>query len=269
VDVEGIKQGQRFVWAAGDFPDIAQFLVPASEAIVDAIEVASGDRLLDIGTGTGNLAIPAAKRGAKVTGLDLTPELLDVARERAKAEDVDVEWIEGDAEALPFADDSFDRVTSIFGMIFAPRHQLAASEMTRVCAPGGRFAMTAWTNDGMNGSLFKAMAKHMPTPAEAAPMPNDWGDEQYVRDRFAASGADVTITRETVEFRSESTEAWIAYNELKLGPMVVAKMALEPQGKWDALRADLVAHYESFNAADDGSFLGPAEYLLAVGTMPA
>jgi SAM-dependent methyltransferase len=230
--------------------------------------VSSGDELLDVACGTGNLAIPAAKRGAIVTAMDITPKLLEVARAEAAEAGLTIDFSEGDAEALEYADDSFDKVISVFGMIFAPQHELAASEMVRVAHPDGTVAITSWTKSGMNGSLFQVMGRHMPPPPEGMPTPPDWGSEDYVAATFP-DGIDWDFSTEIVTFRAPSVDEWIAFNEVKLGPMVVAKAALSAQDKWEALRADLAEHYERFNVADDGTFAGEAEYLLAVGRLPA
>jgi SAM-dependent methyltransferase len=268
MDHVAIKEGQRAMWAAGDFPDIAKYIIGASGETLNALDPQPGDKLLDIAAGTGNLSIPAAQRGAIVTGLDITPELLEVARARAKDAGMEIDFIEGDAEALPFEDDSFPLVASVFGIIFAPRHDVAAAEIVRVCEPGGSFAFTAWTPDGMNGKMFGVIGKHMPPPPPDMVPPIAWGAEDYVNERFDGSGAKLTCTTHTVTFTADSVDEWVAYNEQKLGPMLMAKAALEPQGKWDALRSDLVDYYTEFNSADDGTFVGPADYLLAVGTMP-
>lgn len=268
MDVAAFKEGQKTVWSLGEFAEIAHMIRSASETILDKADVQSGDELLDVACGTGNLAIPAARRGAIVTAMDITPKLLEVARAEAAAAGVEIDFSEGDAEALEFADDAFSKTISVFGMIFAPQHELAASEMVRVTRPGGTVAITAWTRAGMNGSLFKVMGEHMPPPPEGMKSPVDWGDEGYVEDQFT-DGIDWDFSREIVTFRAPSVDDWIAFNEAKLGPMVMAKAALAPQDKWDALRSDLAEHYERFNVATDGSFAGEAEYLLAVGQLPA
>ncbi|MBJ7348973.1 MAG: methyltransferase domain-containing protein, partial [Thermoleophilaceae bacterium] len=153
-DPAEIKQRQRIMWSSGNYPEIAQTIEGVAELVVERVGVKAGHDMLDVATGSGNVAIPAADLGAHVVGLDLTPELFVVARERAANAGVEVNWVEGDAEDLPFGDDSFDRVTSVFGAIFAPRHQQAASEIVRVCKPGGRFAIAAWTPEGLNGQMF-------------------------------------------------------------------------------------------------------------------
>jgi SAM-dependent methyltransferase len=268
MDHVAMKQSQRAMWAAGDFPDIAKFIIGASGEALNALDPQPGDKLLDVAAGTGNLAIPAAQRGAEVTALDITPELLEVARERANEAGVEIDFIEGDAEEMPFADDSFPLVASVFGMMFAPRHEVAAAEIVRVLEPGGSFALAAWAPEGMNGRMFAVLGKHMPPPPPDFVPPIAWGAEDYVAERFDGSGARLTFSRHTINFTADSVDDWVSYNERTLGPMLMAKAALEPEGKWDALRSDLVDYYTEFNSADDGTFVGPAEYLLAVGTLP-
>lgn len=268
MDHVAIKQGQRAMWAAGDFPDIAKFLISSSGETLAALDPSPGDKLLDIAGGTGNLAIPAAQRGAVVTSLDITPELLEVARARAADAEVEIDFIEGDAEELPFDDNSFPLVASVFGMIFAPRHDVAAAEIARVTAPGGSFAFTAWTPDGMNGRMFAVIGKHMPPPDPEFKPPILWGDEMYVSERFMGTGAKLSYTTHQATFTADSVDDYVTYCEQKLGPMLMAKTALQSRGKWDVLRAELVDYYDEFNTADDGTFIGLADYLLVVGTLP-
>lgn len=264
MDVEVVKQQQRRMWSVGDFPDIARTIEPASHAVLEAVGVQDGQRLLDVASGTGNLAIPAALGGAHVTGLDLTPELFEVARARAAEAGVEVEWLEGDAEDLPFPDASFDRVTSVFGAMFAPRHELAASELVRVTRPdGGAFGVAAWTPEGLNGQVFKVVGRAMPAPPPDAVPPPLWGDEEHVRSLFP--GVELELTRRTLTWDAESPEAWVAYNERVLGPTILAKAALEPAGRWADVRAELVELYERYNQADDGTLRAEAEYLVTLG----
>jgi SAM-dependent methyltransferase len=269
IDVSGIKEGQRKMWTIGDYPDIARTIAGVADAIVDRADAGPGVSLLDVATGTGNVAIPAALGGAKVTGLDLTPRLLEVARQRAAEAGVDVDFIEGDAEELPFDSDSFDRVTSCFGVMFAPRQELAAAELARVARPGATIVVTAWTPEGLNGQMFKAVGSYMPTPPPELEPPVMWGNEDHVRSLFEPSGAELSFERHMVTFEHESPEGWFEYNERVLGPTIVAKAALEPQGKWDALREDLVRLYTDANEAEDGTFRARAEYLLTVARMPS
>jgi SAM-dependent methyltransferase len=269
VDVNAIKQGQKAMWAAGDYPDLARNIEGVAELLVERVGVSAGEDLLDVATGSGNVALIAAKRGATVTGLDITPELLDAARRRAADAGVQVRWIEGDAEELPFEERAFDKVSSCFGAIFAPRHDLAARELVRVARPGAQIAFTGWTPEGMNGQMFKKIGSYMPPPPPELQSPLMWGDEDYVRSLFEGTGVELTFERHLATFTHDSPESWVAYNERVLGPAIMTKAALEPQGKWEQLRDELVELYREHNVADDGSFSAPAEYLLTVGRVPA
>ena len=268
IDVSGIKQGQRMMWTAGDYADLARSIASVGELVAERAQATSGEKLLDVATGSGNVAIPAALAGAEVTGLDITPKLLEVARERAAEAGVRVDFVEGDAEDLPFDDRSFDRVTSCFGVMFAPRHDVAARQLVRVARPGARIVFAAWTPEGLNGRMFKTVGSYMPPPPPGLEQPVMWGDEQHVRSLFADSGAELAFERHDVTFERESPEAWLDYNERVLGPTVMAKAALEPQGRWEPLRAELLGLYSDANEADDGSMRVRAEYLLTVATLP-
>ncbi len=268
IDVSGIKQGQRMMWTAGDYPDMARTIVSAGELVAERAQPQPGLALLDVATGSGNVAIPAAQAGAQVTGLDLTPKLVEVARERAAEAGLQIEFVEGDAEDLPFDDRSFDRVTSCFGVMFAPRHDVAAAQLVRVAKPGARIVVAAWTPEGVTGRMFKTVGSHMPPPPPELQQPVMWGEEDHVRELFADSGAELSFERHDVIFEAESPQEWFAYNERVLGPTVMAKAALEPQGKWDSLREELIELYVGSNELDDGSMRVRAEYLLSVATLP-
>ncbi len=260
-----IKQRQRAMWAAGDYPDIARSIEPVAHEVVEAVGVQAGETLLDVATGSGNAALEAARRGAQVTGLDLTPELLRAAEVRTADEGLEIAFVQGDAEALPFAAGSFDRVTSVFGAMFAPDQTRAAAELLRVCRPGGTVAVAAWAPDGLNGQMFGTLGRHMPPPPEGFRPPILWGVEDVVRALFADADevtCELRPARDSV--RAPSVDAWIDYTERVLGPTVMAKGALEPQGRWAAARADLVALYQRHNEADDGSLLAHPTYLLTV-----
>jgi SAM-dependent methyltransferase len=269
IDVSGIKEGQKMMWSTGDYPDIARTIEEVAAAVVERVGAEPGERLLDVATGSGNVAIPAAMAGASVTGLDLTPQLLQAARRRAADAGVEVSWIEGDAEDLPFEDDSFDRVTSCFGVMFAPRHERAAQELSRVARPGATIVFTAWTPEGLNGQMFKTVGSYMPQPPPELKPPLMWGTEDHVRSLFGATGAELMFERRTVAFEHDSPESWVAYNERVLGPTIMAKAALEPQGRWEDLKGELVQLYSDANEAGDGSFRARGEYLLTVARMPA
>jgi ubiquinone/menaquinone biosynthesis C-methylase UbiE len=265
---EELKERQKKTWTAGNFAEIAKRIETPSLDLIEQIGVSEGTELLDVACGTGNVVIPAAERGAKATGLDITPKLVEIARARAAEVGVEVEIVEGDAENLPYGDDSFDRVTSVFGTMFAPDHARAASELVRVCRPGGVVGFIAWTPQGLNGRMFGLVGSYMPPPPEGFQPPVLWGEEAHVRDLLEPFGVEPRFERRSVDFEDDSIEAWIESGERDLGPMVMAKAALEPQGKWDALRGDLFSLYASYNEATDGRMRTPAEYLMTTFEVP-
>jgi ubiquinone/menaquinone biosynthesis C-methylase UbiE len=257
-DLARIKQGARASWAAGDFPAVARLtLWEVGPRIVAAVGVQPGEKALDVACGTGNAAIRAAEAGAQVAGVDLTPELFDAARAEAAHAGVTVDWVQGDAEELPFEDEAFDVVLSTFGCMFAPRHAVAASEIARVLRPGGRIGITAWTPEGGMGSFFRTVGAYMPPPPSIAQPPALWGHEDHVRELFAESGIQLEFRRETVEqARFDSTDEAIDYLSTRFGPMIMAREMLTAAGRWDDLHADLVELYER----DE-----PMEYLVTLG----
>lgn len=262
--IENFKNAQRAIWTAGDYHAVSRPIQEVADLLAERASASEGVSLLDVATGTGNVAVTAASRGAMVTGLDLTPALLERARLRAQEEGVEIDFIEGDAESLPFADQSFDRVTSCFGVIFAPRQRLAASELVRVTRSGGLVLLTAWTPEGINGRMFKTIASYMPPPPPDALPPVAWGEEEHVRSLFGTSNAELSFERGVVTFTHQSAQEWIQYNTTNLGPLVLARAVLEPQGRWSELEAELLEMYKQANEADDGSLRVAAEYLLCV-----
>src|SRR5262245_20937937 len=259
------KQQQRAMWAMGDFPTVAEQIAEVGRAAVEAASVSGGDTVLDVACGAGNATIPAAKTGAQATGLDITPELLEAAQAAAADAGVQIEWIEGDAEQLPFDDESFDAVTSVFGGMFAPDHRVAAAEIARVLKPGGRMAVCAWTPEGRIGKFFITMANYMPPPPEGFEPPILWGTEDHAREIFDGTGMDLEFERQAVEFQAESAEEMMDRTENKLPPVVAAKAMLEPE-RWQELRAKIVQLTEEENEAEDGSYRAPMEYLVIRGT---
>jgi SAM-dependent methyltransferase len=259
------KQQARAMWAMGDYPTIAEKIATAGSKAAEAAGIAGGDEVLDVACGSGNATIPAALTGASVTGLDITPELLDAARENAARAGVEIELVEGDAEQLPFEDGTFDAVISVFGCMFAPDHRATAAELARVLRPGGRLAVCAWTPAGNIGQFFITVAKHMPPPPEGFQPPILWGVEDHARQLFDGTGVELEFEESAVDFVADSADDFLALYEAKLPPMVAAKAALVPEGKWDALRADVERLYETQNTADDGSFRAPGEYLVIKG----
>ena len=194
-----LKAKHRAVWASGDYPSVATNLISdLGPVLVAAVGVQPGDRLLDVAAGSGNVAVPAAGAGARVIASDLTPELFDAGRRLATRAGVDVEWQEADAEALPFADHTFDTVTSCVGVMFAPHHQAAADELVRVCRPGGTIGVLSWTPGGFIGQLFAAMKPFNPAPPPGAQPPPLWGEEAHVRSLLGERVRDVTVERRTL-----------------------------------------------------------------------
>jgi SAM-dependent methyltransferase len=249
----------REIWSAGDWPSLSKLVAGAGEATAAAAGAGPGDRALDVGAGDGNVAIPMAAMGAQVVALDPTPELFESGRARAAAAGVEIEWVEGDAMALPFEDASFDVVTSNFGAMFAPDHKRAAAELTRV---GKRVVMTTWDFEGMNGQMFLATGPFMPPPPEGVQTPPQWGIEEHVRECFAPTGREVTIERDTAPSPAfESVDAFTDWLMSVLGPMALARPALEADGRWDDLRAAVRTNFERFNEATDGTFHASPTYL--------
>lgn len=267
MSITDVREHNRAVWSAGNWDEMSRLIAPVGPALLDRIEaVRPGARLLDVGTGSGGtVAIPAAQRGAEVTGLDLTDAWFAAARERADAAGVQIEWVEGDAAELPFAEDSFDMVTSTFGHMFAPDHAAAARELARVCRPGGAIGLCCWTPEGTVGGFFATLSSHLPPPPPGFQPPPLWGAEAHVRELLEPLGVDVDLRRETVRMDFESPEAQIAFMERNFGPLVTARAGLGD--RWSAVRAELIAYAESTNEATDGSMTVHNEYLEVVGRL--
>src|SRR5215217_8149530 len=178
-----LKARHRAMWASGDYPSMVEtWLLPLGPRLVDACAIGSGMRVLDVGAGTGNASIPAAERGASVVASDLAPELLEAGRRQTESRELQLEWVEADAENLPFEDASFDVVMSAIGAMFAPHHREAADELARVCRPGGTIGLLSWTPEGMVGALFRTMGPFAPPPPPGAQPPPLWGGEDHVRE---------------------------------------------------------------------------------------
>ena len=255
-----LKERHRKMWALGDYPAMARdFLLPLGERLIDAAGIAAGDRVLDVGAGSGNAAIAAAHRGARVVASDLTPELFADGRARAAEQGVDLEWVQADAEALPFADGEFDVVVSCIGAMFAPHHDATAAELLRVCRPGGTIAMLNWTPEGVIGELFGTMKPFLPAPPPGASPPPLWGSEDHVRACFGAAVQDLAMTREALPVAlADHPAGYRDYFKQRYGPTIVAyrNIAGEP-GRADELDARLDALFERTNLAAAGE---PARY---------
>jgi SAM-dependent methyltransferase len=256
----------RATWAAGDYAEVAERLVmPLGRVAVEAAGIAAGDEVLDVATGTGSAAIPAAQAGARVTGLDLVPSLLDVARRRARTAGVEVDWVEGNAEELPFADASFDVVLSTLGVQFAPHHEQAAAELARVLRPGGRIAMCNWTPEGYIGRFFATLSPYMPAPPAGVSPPPRWGDPDHVTALFEGTGVTPAFSRRTIDFRDRSPESFIDFFATCYGPLVKAREMLSADGRWDDLRRDLIMLSTVMDEGTEGAFRIPSEYVVVTG----
>jgi ubiquinone/menaquinone biosynthesis C-methylase UbiE len=257
------QQQARKLWSSGDYATAMHVIASVGPHVVETAGVTGDDVVLDVACGSGNATIPAAKTGAKTTGLDLTPELLERGKQAAADAGVEIEWIEGDAMELPFEDDSFDVVTSVFGCMFAPDQRQTAAELARVLKPGGRMVVAAWTPEGNVGKMFITIVKHRPPPEGFQP-PVLWGNEDHVRKLFDGTGVDLDLERTTVEFTADSVEDYMEEIERDLPPVALSKELLEPEGKWDALRGDLLELFSSANEAGDGWRISN-EYLVTKG----
>lgn len=267
IAVDDLKRTHRATWAAGDYAAVAEVIneVPPRD-LLTRIEVKAGEDVLDVATGTGNVALQAASAGARVVGVDITPELFETARQRASRLEVAVDWVAGDAEQLPFDDEQFDVVLSAFGVQFAPRHQIVAQELARVCRPGGRIGLVNWTPEGQVGELFKIMGAYLPAPPEYASPPPLWGNEEHVRGLFADSPIEIEFARGHNPWRFDSAEHYVVFMETHYGPALKARERLTAEGRWEECREEIHAMAERRNEAPDGSLLIQAEYLLALGS---
>jgi SAM-dependent methyltransferase len=263
--VADLKRAHRATWAAGDYAAVAELVDEAPPRdLLARVEVTPGQEVLDVATGTGNIAIRTAAAGAQVVGLDLTPELFETARRRAEEQDVAVDWVEGDAEDLPFEDERFDHVLSAFGVQFAPRHEIVAQELARVCRPGGRIGLVSWTPGSQIGELFRIIGRYMPPPPDYASPPPLWGSEEHVRGLFGDT-VQLEFAHGRNPFRFDSAEHFVVFFETHYGPTLKARERLTAEGRWEECRGEILAMAERRNEATDGSLLMPAEYLVAVG----
>jgi SAM-dependent methyltransferase len=264
-EMESLKSRLKAMWMAGDFGEVARHIEAGAEEFIARLALAPGARVLDVACGSGNLSLPAARAGAVVTGVDIATNLLEQARARAASEGLTIQFDEGDAEALPYADASFDVVVSMFGAMFAPRPELVAAELVRVCRPGGRIALANWTPEGFIGQMFKLTGKHVPPPP-GMPSPVQWGDEETVRERLREGVADLRLTRRMCPFEYSSPPAGVVESfRMYYGPTQRAFAALDADGQ-AALRSDLERLWEEHNQATDGTTYGEGEYLEVIAT---
>jgi SAM-dependent methyltransferase len=263
-----LKARHRAMWASGDYPSMVEtWLLPLGERLVEACGIAPGMRVLDVAAGTGNASIPAAKRGATVVASDLTPELLDAGRIRAAAEGVQLDWVEADAERLPFDDESFDVVISAIGAMFAPQHAAAAAELVRVCRPGGTIGLLSWTPEGMIGGLFRTMKPFAPPPPPGAQPPPLWGSEEHLRGLLGDRVEFRTLVRDTLEVTAfERPEDVAAHFKARYGPTIATQANARKDGREAEFDAELEQFLRGCNLATNGHARFESEYLLAVAT---
>ena len=264
-EMESLKTRLKSMWMAGDFGQIANVIQTSADDFVDRLELKPGDRVLDVACGTGNLAIPAARKGATVTGVDIATNLLEQARSRAEAQGLKIQFDEGDAENLPYADGAFDVVVTMFGAMFAPRPEMVSSELVRVCRRGGRIAMANWTPAGFIGQMFKVTGKHVPPPPNM-PSPIKWGDEPTVRERLSDGIADLKLTPRMCVFKLPFSPAdTVEFFRMYYGPTQRAFGALDENAK-AAVRKDLEQLWSDNNSATDGTTHVEGEYLEVLAT---
>ncbi len=261
-DLSAIKARQQATWSSGDYHMIGTQIQVVSELLIEALDLRSTERVLDVATGSGNAALAAARRSCDVVGVDYVPSLLARARRRADAEGLPAEFVEGDAEALPFRDGAFDVVTSVFGAMFAPNQEQTAAELVRVCRPGGRIGLVAHTPDGFIGQLFRINARHVPPPAGLR-SPILWGTEPRLRELFDGQIAELRAVKRQYVFRYRSPSAYLDYWRRFYGPTLKSFEAVGEAGR-EALEQDLLQLIASFNRADDGTMVVPTEYLEVV-----
>jgi ubiquinone/menaquinone biosynthesis C-methylase UbiE len=260
------KRQRRSIWEAGDFARIAE-LGPLAVGVdlVDRVGIRPGVDVLDVATGTGNAAIPAAAAGARVTGLDIAPLLLDIARRRARNRGLEIEWVEGDAENLPFPDGRFECVLSTFGVQFAPRHRVAAHELARVCALGGVIGLANWTPHAAPARVLATVDSYLPSSAAGDPPPL-WGVEAHVRHVFAGTGVELEFDESVVYFEhAGSTQDFVDFYATYFGPLAVAREQLSTDGRWNSLGDELVEIWGSVSESRAPTFRAPSEYLVAIG----
>src|SRR5688572_4104017 len=263
-----LKARHRAMWASGDYPTMVDtFLLPLGPRLVEACGIGPGMRVLDVAAGSGNASIPAAQRGAEVTASDLTPELFEAGRRRAQAEGLELEWVEADAEKLPFDDRSFDVVMSSIGAMFAPHHQDVADELVRVCRPGGTIALLSWTPEGMIGALFRTMGPFAPPPPPGAQPPPLWGSEDHLRGLFGDRVDFHVLERENLDITAfEKPHDYGEHFKERYGPTIVARRNAEKDGREGELDEALNAFCDEWNRGTEESARFEQEYLVAVGT---
>jgi ubiquinone/menaquinone biosynthesis C-methylase UbiE len=261
-DYEAINARTSKVWGLGDYPRIAELILPVSRALVDACFISAGQEVLDVAAGTGNLAVLAGEEGADVVASDISPGQIELGRQRTAAEGLDVEWVEANAEELPFEDDRFDCAASVFGAMFAPRPELVAKEMFRVVKPGGTVGMANWGHYGFQAEMFELQTGFGPPAEEGLAAPRDWGMEEVVQERLGPYASSLQLERQTIRYELESFEqAMQTFGSA--GPSAAAREGMDPE-KLQQLVGQARELVDRWNQADDGRLVIDAEYLQVV-----
>jgi len=263
-DLAAVKTRQQAAWSSGDYAIVGTTLQIVGEELCEALDLRAGQKVLDVAAGNGNVSLAAARRWCNVVSTDYVPALLERGRARATADGLTIEFKEADAEALPFADDSFDVVVSTFGVMFTPNQDRAAAELLRVCRSGGRIGLANWTPEGFIGQVFKTLGKYLPPP-EGVRSPALWGTRDRLTEMFGAASASIKTEPRTFNFRYREPEHFLHVFKTFYGPMLKAFAALDAQ-KQTALRSDLLALIAQMNKAADNGMVVPSEYLEVVIT---
>ena len=263
-DLDALKARQQGAWSSGDYAVVGTTLQIVGEQLCEALDLRSGQKVLDVAAGNGNATLAAARRWCDVVSTDYVPSLLARGRNRAAAEGLSITFEEADAEALSLADASFDAVVSTFGVMFTPNQDKAAAELLRVCKSGGKIGLANWTPEGFIGQLFKTLGKYLPPPA-GAKSPALWGTEARIREMFGPSAASIKAERRNFMFRYRSPEHFLEVFKNYYGPMLKAFAALNSANQ-QGLRNDLLALIAGMNRAEDGTMVVPGEYLEIVIT---
>jgi SAM-dependent methyltransferase len=265
MDLGAVRQAQQRTWSEGDFAMVAGIVEMVAEELAEALDIVPDERVLDVACGSGNGALAAARRAwGNTVGVDFVPSLLERGRERAAAERLDVEFVEGDAVELPFGDAEFDVVMSIFGTMFAPEHEKAAGELLRACKPGGRIGMANWVPDGGVGKMFMTIAKHAPPPPGVT-SPLLWGTEDHLRELFGDGISGLRVERRKSRQAFRSADHFLEFFRTYFGPTKVAYERVGSEGE-EALTADLRAYLDEYNTAGDRALVLEPEYLQVVAT---
>jgi ubiquinone/menaquinone biosynthesis C-methylase UbiE len=258
VDIDAIKQKQQATWGSGNYAVIGTTLQIVGESLCETLDLPAGSTVLDVAAGNGNVSLAAARRGAEVTATDYVEALLEGTKQRADAEGLAIKTRFADAEALPFADSTFDAVVSTFGVMFAPSPERSSAEMIRVCRPGGRIGLANWTPEGFIGQMFKVIGRHVPPPA-GIPSPLQWGSRERLGELFGACGR-VEATSKHFVFRYRSADDFFETFKTYYGPTVRAWAALDEAGQ-ESLRNELTALADEHNRSTEGALAVPSEYL--------